>query len=212
MVTLWQRTVPTPRDIALPDALTAEPLRITVFGTSLSALPQNWPDILEARLTTCRGTPVNVARVAGPGMGSAWANGQIARVAATQPDLVLLEFSINDADLRDGVSLASSRKQHIDLIAALRTASPGSQIVLMTMSPATGLRGWIRPRLAAFYLQYQDIALAERLGLIDLYPRWLALPPKENGLALDGLHPDPDVAQRLIVPVVADYLGCVAPS
>lgn len=211
-VVLWPRPPAVPQDIALPVSLRDGPLWITVFGTSLSAVPQTWPDRLGARLTACRGAPVHVARVAGPGMGSGWATGQVGRVVATAPDLVLIEFAINDADLRDGVSMALSRQQHIDLIAALRNALPGSQIALMTMSPAQGPRGWIRPRLAAHYDQYRSLATTERLGLIDVHPRWLALPRDRRGLEADGLHPDPAVADRIMTGAVAGYLGCPQPS
>lgn len=201
-----------PQDIALSAPLPEGPLQISVFGTSLSAPPQTWPDMLGQRLTACRTAPVTVARVAEPGMGSAWALEQVARVVATGPDLVLIEFAINDADLRDGVSVGISRKQHIDLIAAVRRTSPDSQIALMTMSPATGLRGWIRPRLAAHYDQYRSLATTERLGLIDLYPRWLAVPRDRRGLEADGLHPHPAVAEQIIIGAVADYFGCPQPS
>ncbi|MFN4128284.1 MAG: SGNH/GDSL hydrolase family protein [Paracoccaceae bacterium] len=197
--------MPVPRDVPLPHLLPDGPLRITVFGTSLTAPPQTWPDDLAARLEFCRKAPVTITRVAGPGMGSAWALDQVGRMAATAPDLALIEFAINDADLRDGVSLATARAQHRALIADLRAALPDAQFALMTMNPAHGPRGWIRPRLAAHYAQYHDLALTEGMGLIDLYPRWLARARGARGLDSDGLHPDPAVAAGIIVGAAAGY-------
>lgn len=193
------------RDIPLPQPLPDGALRITAFGTSLTAPPQTWPDDLAIRLEQCRRARVTVTRVAGPGRGSDWALDQTARVVTTAPDLVLIEFAINDADLRDGVSLATARDQHRALIADLRAALPGVRIALMTMSPAHGLRGWIRPRLAAHYHQYHDLARAEGVGLIDLYPRWRVLAREDRGLEADGLHPDPVVAAGVIVEPAAGY-------
>jgi lysophospholipase L1-like esterase len=140
-------------------------------------------------------------------MGSAWARAQVARVAETRPDLVLVEFAINDADLRDGVPLARARAQHLALVADLRQALPGAALALMTMSPAKGPRGWIRPRLAAHYAGYHALARETGLGLIDLYPRWLALPRGDRGLQQDGLHPDPAVAEAVAVPAAVHVLS-----
>ncbi|MFV0491248.1 MAG: SGNH/GDSL hydrolase family protein [Pseudorhodobacter sp.] len=197
---------PKPQDRALSSALPDGPLTIVTFGTSLTAPPQIWPDRLAEALAACRDTRVGVERVAGPGRGSVWALGQVAKVVAHDPDLVLVELAINDADFRDGASLARGRAQHRGLITGLRGALPKAQIVLMTMNPATGLRGWIRPRLAVHYRQYRDLAAEAETGLIDLYPRWLALPRGERGLSADGLHPDPERAAEIIVPQIVRYL------
>jgi lysophospholipase L1-like esterase len=189
----------TPRpvlDVALPKALTAGPLRMTVFGTSLSAPPQTWPDALAAQLATCWRSPVVMTRVVGLGMGSAWALDQVEQVRATKPDLILVEFAINDADIRDGASVSLAYSQHRTLLSDLKLALPQASIVLMTMNPAQGPRGWLRPRLAAHYGQYPALARAAGAGLADIYPRWLALPRAARGLQADGLHPDPKVAQR----------------
>lgn len=198
---------PATRDLPLaPPLPDTGGLDIVVLGTSLSAPPQHWPDALAEALAACRGAPVRMERVAGPGMGSAWGQDQVAAVARHAPDLVLVEFAINDADLLDGVSPAQGWAQHLALVAGLRRALPQVRIVLMTMSPAKGSRGWIRPRLGAHYGQYHDLAQAAGTGLIDLYPRWLALPPSERGLEADGLHPDPARAARVIISPLVRYL------
>jgi lysophospholipase L1-like esterase len=207
---LWWAAPPRPpEDLAdrpLPNPLPAGPLRITTFGTSLTA-SYDWPGRLQAMLTQCLNRPVTVTPVARSGAGIPWALTQVQTVAATDPDLVLVEFAINDADLRDGTRLAVANAAHQRLITELRHAAPNAQIALMTMNPAQGLRGAVRPYLAAHYLAYRDLAAEMETGLIDLYPRWLARPVAERGLQADGLHPTQDVAAKVIVPSVADYLS-----
>lgn len=206
---LWPLVRPSaapPRDIALPD-LTEDRPRIVVLGTSLSAPPQTWPAALALALDTCRGGTASVVPVAGPGRGSDWGLGQIARVVDAAPDVVLIEFAINDADLRDGLSARHSAENHRRVVAGIAAALPRARIALMTMSPAQGPRGWIRPFLPARYAAQHDLATELGIGLVDLYPRWMAMSRPWKEIAADGLHPDPVVAEAVIVPVLAAYLG-----
>lgn len=198
-------------DRALPRPLPEGALTIVAFGTSLTAPPQSWPDHLGPALAACLGIPVDLQRVAGPGMGSDWGVTQSNAVAALSPDLILMEFAINDADLTDGVTLRQAAENHAKIVSNIAENAPSAQIVLMTMSPAQGLRGWIRPWLPDHYSAYRRLAADLDLGLLDLYPRWLALPTAARGLDADGLHPDPTLAETLILPAVLAYLGCDSP-
>lgn len=204
---LLPRGEPLPQDVRLEVEWRGDPLRIVVFGTSLSASPQVWPDRVAASLSECSNREVLVERMAAPGMGSAWALGQIEALTVLEPDVVLIEFAINDADVLDGVSLNQAAEQHGELLIGLREALPDAASVLMTMSPAQGPRGWVRPWLANHYGQYRSLAEEFGVGLIDLYPRWQAMDRDRRGLASDGLHPDPDTAARVIVPLIVEYLG-----
>lgn len=202
----WQKPNAAPRDIAVvmpsPDAPV---LKITVLGTSLTAT-YDWPDRVADTLALCLGGRPQISRIALAGANSTWGLSQIHAVIATQPDIILIEFAINDADLRDGVWLWQSAANHRAMGLALQTALPDSRVVLMTMSPAQGVRGWLRPWLGQYYAQYQRLAQDMGAGLIDLYPRWLAVPRAQRGLGRDGLHPDPNVAAKVIVPVITVYL------
>lgn len=194
--------------LTLSDPASGTPLRLAVFGTSLTATA-DWPEALAGALSDCLGRPVGLARIARAGAGSDWALAQIDRVAAGAPDIVLIEFAINDADLHDGLWLDASLANHRALIAGLRAKAPGARLVLMTMSPAEGLRGLLRPQLARYYRAYRDLATAADIGLIDLYPRWLALPRGARGLR-DGLHPDVATVRGVIVPVALPVLAELA--
>lgn len=198
----------TPRDIALAALPLPEerPLRLVIMGTSLTAL-YDWPEEVARGLEACLGHPVALTLVARPGAQSPWGVEQMPTLAGVGPDIVVLEMAINDADFRDGIWLHDSRTAHDQMVGAI-TALPGPpQLVMMTMSPATGPRGWVRVRLGAYYAMVADLAAARGLGLLDLYPRWLALPTEARGLEADGLHPDAAVADPLIAGALIPYLA-----
>lgn len=194
---------PPAQDRAMAGAVLAEgPLRITAFGTSLTGRA-TWPDVLAATLHACLSREVVVTRVAMAGAGSDWALTQTGRVIGSRPDIVTIEFAINDADLIDGVTLAQSRTRHEQILEALHRGAPGAGILLMTTNPVRGWRGATRPFLAAHYRGYRALAKAADTGLADLWPRWA-------GTALggrDGIHPDPAREAQLAVPVLARMIG-----
>lgn len=187
---------PAPRDVAL-GRLEPGALRIVAFGSSLTA-SYNWPKALGPALSACRGgTTVEVQPIARPGAGSTWGMGAVDQVIAVAPDLVLMEFSINDADLRDGVSLSTARRQHAQILDRLAAELPKTKVLLLTMSPAYGLRGALRPWLAEHYELYPDLAAARGLGVLDLFARWRGV---ERAVFPDGLHPQEQMAAELILP------------
>lgn len=185
----------------------SEPLSIVAFGTSLTAR-YDWPDALAGALRRCLSRPVEVTRVAMPGAGSGWALANVGRVRATAPDLVLVEFSINDADLLDGVSLAESRANHERLLSLL-AGRPEMRVALLTMSPAIGLRGLIRWRLDAYYALYGPLAERHGAGLVDLRMRWGEVDDLARALP-DGVHPLDEVATAVIVPPLLAAIGQAA--
>lgn len=194
-----------PTDWRAPGATTA-PLRVTLFGTSLSSPRYDWPEAAQDALSACLDRPVLLTRVTQPGGNIAWAEGEIPNVVASAPDLVLVEFAINDADLIDGVGLEQGRTRLSETVLALSAGADGPAIILLTMSPAHGLRGVVRPRLAGHYAAVAAVAADHGAGVLDLETRWRALPRAERGLQADGLHPDPAIARDVIVPPLTAYL------
>jgi len=194
---------PHDREIAYSPGPAGE-VAISIVGTSLTAY-YDWPDLLADRLETSLDRPVRVSRVAKGGETSGWGLQNIGDIVSQAPDIVLIEFAINDADLRRRISLGTSIENHRRLIAGLRRADPSVAIVLVTMSPAYGLRRALRPRLAGYYDAYRQIAQDTDTGLIDLYPRWLADDARRQAIP-DGVHPTEAASSNLIVPTVASYL------
>jgi len=198
----------TPRDRVVPLSLPTEgrPLRVTVLGTSLiSPSRHRWPDQLAGRLGERLGLPVEVTRVTRSGATSVWGEAQVGVVVAGDPDLVLVELAVNDADVRDGLSIESSVERHEAILRGLRHAHPSRAVVLLTMNPASGPRSWTRPFLSRYYAEYVDLAQRCDVGLVDLYARWLTLPTADRDL-VDGLHPTDATASRMIVDPVVDAL------
>jgi lysophospholipase L1-like esterase len=197
-----------PRDRAAPPLSKRldKPIRVTFLGTSLSAPSRyTWPDEVGRHLAARTGLPVDVRRVTEPGATSTWGSRQIDNVLSTDPDVVVIEMAVNDADVRHRLTLHASVAQHEHILAGLTGRQGHPAIVLLTMNPATGIRAWARPFLSRFYAEY--VALAERYdtGLVDLYARWLRLPHFEREL-VDGLHPSDVAATRMIVGPVVDSL------
>lgn len=190
------------RDVAPPEISGADPLSILTYGTSLTAL-YAWPDDLGADLEACLGVAVEVTRLARPGAGSDWATAVLDQAVTVDADLVVLEFAINDADLTDGASFARSRENHAALLEAL---TPDAPVILMTMNPVTGTKRLTRPGLARYYGLYAELAVAPRVGLLDLTPRW-RMAFDEGTTLPDGLHPDDGDASRLIVPPLAAMIA-----
>lgn len=197
------------RDRATPPARTpaGRPLRVTVLGTSLSADGRyRWPDEVGAELGRRLHRPVEVLRVAQAGATSTWGADQTARVLATDPDVVLVELAVNDADVRHGLTISASARCHERVLRDLRSARPETTVVLLTMNPASGPRAWARPFLSRYYAAYVALAQRHDTGLVDLYARWTALPEVRRELG-DGLHPSDDAASRVIVGPVVEALA-----
>ena len=178
------------------------PLRILVFGTSLSA-GREWPDRAGAALAVCLDREVEVEVLAKPGAGSDWAVEQIEAARGLDWDVAAVEFAINDADWWDGLSLEDAQANHEALVRELSDVGP---VILLTMSPAYGLRGLRRVWLGDYYEMTRQVAATMGAGLLDLYPRWLRAPAGTIDFP-DGLHPLNVQANAVIVPALTGYLG-----
>ncbi len=177
------------------------PLRLAVLGTSLSSHAV-WPDALAARLSDCAPAGIVVSRAARPGAtsrdGLAALHGLT--VGTTPPDLLLVEFSGNDAALRHALTLPASRDRHQRIIAQARAA--GAEVILMTMSPAWGLNAAERPGLRRYQALYRDLASETGVGLIDTVAAWQGLSADDRTrLIPDGLHPTDAGQEQVLLPV-----------
>lgn len=178
-------------------------LRVTVVGTSLSTAERyTWPDLAGRDLCERVGKPVKVTRVAMGGATSAWAVSHADQIVSTRPDIVLVELSVNDADIRRCTTVKSSVAHHEDLLRLLKAERRNATILLLTMNPASGPRAWTRPFLSRYYATYVSLARQFDTGLVDIYARWLVRPADERQFP-DGLHPvDGDASKVIVAPVV----------
>ena len=209
-----------PRPFSAPDRIVPsspppqpDAPHVVAFGTSLTA-GQRWPDALSERLTRCLDRPVRVSVLARAGAGSDWALTEIAALKALAPDLVVMEFAINDADLFDGLTLAQSAENHRQMLGALA----GLPVVMMSTNPVEGLQRLKRPRLARYFGLYPELSTEFDVTFLNLTARWAAA-VRRLGPLPDGLHPTLDQAAAIypetLAPVIGDMLfgaGACGPS
>ena len=165
---------------------------VVVIGTSLTA-SASWPEALQTRLGTCTGRSIRLENLAENRATSELGFFRLDEIVALNPAIVILEFAINDADRKIGVSLPESRRRHETIIGALQKRVPDTAIYLMTTNHTVGQIRFRRPLLPAYYELYRDLAETFDLGLADLYPRWREI----DGENLpDGLHPTDELARN----------------
>lgn len=176
---------------------------ILALGTSLTA-NYGWPQRLAQVLSQCLVRQVEIEVLAVPGANSEQAERQFNSRRIPRPDIVLVEFASNDADILNGVTLSQSRRNHNALVARIHADAEHSKIVLMTMNPVFELRGWLRPKLGDYNTMYSDLATSKNLNLADLNKDWnvlLAATGHKKHLQ-DGLHPTQVSANKVILPVL----------
>jgi lysophospholipase L1-like esterase len=201
----------------------SDPWRFIVYGTSLSVertLPWrssggSWVEGLSARLDELYPGLVTVTNRSRWGADSNWAVRRLRRrVLAKRPDIVLLEFGVNDADVRRGISAERFRENLDLLVGRIDQADGGCQHALMTMNPVNGKHRRHRPQLEDYYQVCRDVAESREKVLIDLYSIWgrvlKADPPAESRYIPDGIHPNRAAAREVIVPAIIEMLlpGC----
>ena len=186
------------------------PMKVIALGTSLTH-SGGWLKPLEQQLTECLDQSVNVLDFGRDGATSEWGVAILPDVVQAEPDVVLIEFSVNDAALFKGISLRKSQENVRKIVLAVRKARPLSRIFLMTMNPAFGPRAWIRPRMNAYYDAYRVLADELGIGYIDNLRDWNNLPEAELRAHIpDGLHPEPKWAHRILVPGIVSAIGGTA--
>ena len=189
------------------------PARVLLLGTSLTA-GGVWTDALQAELSACRPEGVVVERLARPGANSAWGQEALSQrlAAGSPPDLMVIEFSINDASLWRGMTLGKSHERHVGMLTLAQRA--GVTVWLSTMSPAIGAEVLERPGQVAYRAAYVSLARSHDAGLIAMVPAWMALSPEARGRALpDNLHPTDAAMIDIAVPaLMAALLPVVCPA
>ena len=198
----------TPHTTVLPQPgahTKADDLRVTFLGTSLTAaLPTA---ALEQQIATCTGLDTTITAIAKGGAPSTWGVTQLDRVIASAPDIVFVEFTINDADLRRRISLEGSARAHRTLLDAVQTALPETKIMLLRLNRAFGLRAALRPRQARYDALLPDLAANTPAGYLDLRALWSAQGPS---VLPDGIHPTAQAIEDITLPTLANAIAHIA--
>lgn len=188
---------------------------IVLYGTSLTA-GGAWAVATKEWFAKHYGDRASVVNSAGPGQNSQWGLANLQeRVLAKGPDLVLIEFSYNDAHEKFNLSVEQAAKNLDGIVRGIRAKRPACDIVLQVMNA-----NWdgnsdkkpmsSRPQLAAFNDNYRAYAKQNGLALIDHFPAWLKLKEtdeaKFHAYVPDGTHPTKEGSLAVTWPAVQALL------
>ncbi len=185
---------------------------IVTYGTSLTA-NSAWPGLLEGVLKDAFGRrKVRLSNTAGGGKDSRWGLANLEeRVIRKRPDVVFIEFAINDAVAGSRLSVAESMGNLDAMISTIRAKLPDCDIVLMVMNPPTGDALRQRPRIREYEEGYREIGLRRECWLVDFSVEWREIveehPQRWAEYAPDGLHPKPLACREVILPRLLEKLG-----
>lgn len=191
-----------------------ESLRAVVYGTSLSAHGAWVPQVKESLSARYPGQ-IEWINASGSGKNSDWGLRHLnSKVLVHQPDVVFLEFAINDAVARLQCPVPRAEANLREMVTRLRQANPRVQVVLQTTNPVfhrpKGHSGY-RPGLEKYYQAVRRVAREMRTLLADQELVWREVlkrePRRFPDLVPDGLHPNALGANTVAVPVVLETLG-----
>ncbi len=187
---------------------------IVAYGTSLTEAGQ-WVQILRETFDHRYPEKVEVINSGGSGQYSQWGLDHLEeRVIAHRPDLVFIEFSVNDSVTRFKCPPEQGRANLEAMIERTRAILPHCEFVLLTTSPADQHpegHPSHRSQIEEHHQNYRDVAAARGFPLVDIHPLWLALktsdPHLYASLLPDGIHPTPEGDKTVVAPAILRSLG-----
>ncbi len=184
---------------------------IVAYGCSLTA-GGAWVGHLRERLETLYPGMATVINGGKSTECSRWGLQNIDdRVIIHDPDMALLEFSMNDAFEDYSVSFEEARSNLNEMIDRILAKKAACEIILMVMNSIEGKSAGFRPRLEEYNQIYREVARVRGLMLIDHYPAWKKLQTDDHARYLayvpDGLHPNETGAAAIITPAIFLALG-----
>jgi lysophospholipase L1-like esterase len=179
-------------------------LDISTIGTSITAA-NTWQTAALKTLQRCGLGPVHISNHGKAGQTVAWGVEHVARALEGKPDVLIVEFAINDA-LKDGRGLSLSEAERLtrQLISTARRESPATRIYLLITNPVQGSKIASRPDLHAHYEMYRRLAAEEAIGLIDTEHQWAAFGSR---ILRDDLHPTKEGHTKVIASAVVMALA-----
>lgn len=187
-----------------------KPQVIVLYGTSLTA-GGAWAVATKEWFAKRYGDKATVINSAGPGQNSQWGLANLQeRVLAKEPDLVLIEFSYNDAHEKFKLSVEQAAKNLDGIVKGIKSKRPACDIVLQVMNAnwdATDKKSMSsRPKLTAFNDNYRAYAKQHALPLIDHFPAWQKLKDTDektfHAYVPDGTHPTKEGSLAVTWPAV----------
>jgi len=181
-------------------------IRIATCGTSLTYQGNYydlWQRQVERGLLEGKTTIARMHNFGENGAASAQGLLSLHQALIIRPEIVILEFNMNDASINRSTTVAQAQANHQNMIEQFRANDPDVKICLMTMNPA--IAGGFhpisdRPNFAAYPQNYRDMVAADpSLTLIDCAQAW-------GGVTLaevpDGVHPTKAAVTTRSVPLM----------
>jgi acyl-CoA thioesterase-1 len=204
-------SIPIAQALALPGA------QVVFYGTSLTK-SGGWAEVVARELATAF-PGIKAVNSACNGQHSRWGLENLEPlVLALAPDVLFIEFAINDAVARFALSPIESRANLETMLDRLAARRPDCAVVLQVMNPVVGRpagHDGHRPELPVYEQIYRDVARGRGLMLADHAPAWAALLARGEGEFLhdvpDGLHPSATGYDRHMLPTLRAALGLPPP-
>ncbi len=194
------------------------PQRIVLFGTSLTA-EGAWVAQMQSVVDSAYPGLATWINSGGLGKASDWGVTNLqTKVIDQNPDVVFIEFSVNDAAVVLNVSRAQALANLATIVNGIRAARPNCQIILQVMNPVDRRDTDTyspRPNLAQYQQDYRNFAASNGLQCIDHMPAFQALLDEGSDsyrlYVPDGLHPSTEGFARYLTPVLLQAIG-LAPT
>ena len=195
---------------------------IVTLGTSLTGGTWRWVTVMQEWLDADFPGQVTIHNLGVGASASSHPPGQggldtVKRAAALKPNVVFIEFAVNDAYLPYNISLADSKRNLHTMVDAILHANPDAEIVVQTTNPVIDMsdtpnrHATNRPRLAEYCQVYRDVARERGLVLIDHYPNWQKLLDAGRDAFLkrvpDGIHPQEPGYREVVLPELRRFLA-----
>lgn len=186
---------------------------IVVYGTSLSSGDngKSWMGEVADHFNRKYGSHLKYRLAGKGGMWSTWGVHNLEdSVISRTPDVVIIEFGINDAFEKYKTTPELAKLNLEYMIDRIQMYNSNCEIVLQVMNMPIGKSAGFRPNLKAYYDMYRDVAKKRKLLLIDHYPNWQKILDRGEVEFLkhvpDGIHPNSKSGREIIAPFIINRL------
>ncbi len=193
-----------------------ETLKIAALGTSLTGGAWRWFDVMQEWLDQLYPGQLCYRNEGVGASASSYPPGnsgldKVKALDAFNPDVVFIEFAVNDAYKPYNISVETSRANLESMIRTLKASNPHVEIILQTMNvvidmPELHMEEFtLRSELQNYLEMYRELAEEHQLLLIDHYPNWeKVLKEKDRDayikIVKDGIHPSLEGYRMILLP------------
>ena len=206
------------QDKVIKKLVDGENQRIVIYGTSLSASKEGWPAMLEDSLNMLYPGTVEVINSAQAAMWSTWGVENLReRVLEYKPDMVIIEFAMNDAYLPYTTSIEAARLNLEYMVYRIRELYPECSILIQVMNMPIAEHKTQRPDIELYYDMYRKEAKKLNISFgvfnkncfylknvkdyIDAFKNLII----DQGVP-DGIHPNLTAQKELVLPCILKVL------